>query len=193
MCWRPTRRGIYKHLKQLNLHYLVQARQATLAQTLVRRNYAMTSPRPTLVLLCCLVRVNRLNHPAAISQIIVKVRIRKIKGKVGWWRYTLPRLGGSHHMLHQVTSHPTSRNLYPLNSHLPRWATRLRRETRMRKVGVDILPRIAPLIFNVFTDEESRNILRSPVKTDEAEDFLGSFLPTVKKEEETCIKPEGIH
>ena len=49
------------------------------------------------------------------------------------------------------------------------------------------------LIFNFFTEEESRNTLRSPVtKTEEAEDFLGSFLPAVKEEEEKYIKPEGI-
>ncbi|KIM40817.1 hypothetical protein M413DRAFT_445622 [Hebeloma cylindrosporum] len=42
-------------------------------------------------------------------------------------------------------------------------------------------------------DEESRNVLRFPssVKAEEAEDFLGSFLPIVKREEEKpTIKPE---
>ena len=136
MCWRPTKRDIYKHLKQLSLRYLVQARQKTLAQALVPRNYAMTNPRLALVFLCCPVRVNRLNDPAAVSRIVLKVRMRKIRGKVGWWRYLLPWLGRLHHMLRPVTSHPTSKNLYSLNRHLPSWATRLRRETHMRKAGV---------------------------------------------------------
>jgi len=63
-------------------------------------------------------------------------------------------------------------------------------------VLVEIYPEslFSLLIFNFFTEEESRNILlRSPVtKTEEAEDFLGSFLPAVKEEEEKYIKPEGI-
>jgi hypothetical protein len=75
--------------------------------------------------------------------------------------------------------------------HLLLRLTGSRRETHTRKVCVEFYRKL--FSFNSVTDEESRNVLRSSqsFKAEEVDDFLGSLL-SVKKEEETYIKPEGI-
>lgn len=189
MLSRPTKGDIYyKHSKRRKLPHHIQAQQATLGQASNLRNHATTHP---LRFLCRLIPVTCSDHPATPT-----LRVYETRGKVVRWRSPLPRLGRSHRMLRRVTSHPTSSNLYPIICHLLLLkATRSRRETHMRKVYVEFYPKLLSysIPFHV-SDEESRNILRSPqsVKTEEASDFLSSFLP-VKKEEEIYIKPEGIY
>ena len=195
MLLRPMKGDMYyKHSsKQLKLPHHVQARKATHVLVSNLRNHATTNP---LIFLYRLMPVTRSDHPATVGRTILTLRMYKTRGKVArQWR-SLLRLGRSHHILRQAMSHPIPSNLYPIICHLLLLrATRSRRETHMRKVCVENYS--SPLIFNSvprFTDEESRNILRSPqfVKAEEADDFLSSLL-SIKKEKGTYIKPEGIH